>query len=171
MDGLKQAPVRVERLRNFVARLKAEKLPPGNSDSIQQVVNAAIEEFQQGLEDDLNTARALAAVFDLVRDINTAIDRGQFYQADAPAVLAAMEKFDAIFALLAEDDDEKLRRLGYLQVREEFSNQEIEALIDEREAERRKRNFGRADEIRLQLAGRGIILEDAKDGSVRWKRK
>jgi cysteinyl-tRNA synthetase len=171
MDGLKQAASSVERLRNFVARLKAEKLPPGNSDSIQQVVNAAIEEFQQGLEDDLNTARALAAVFDLVRDINTAIDRGQFYQADAPAVLAAMDKFDAIFALLAEDDDEKLRRLGYLQVREEFSNQEIEALIGEREAERRKRNFGRADEIRLQLAGRGIILEDAKDGSVRWKKK
>ncbi len=171
MDGLKQAASSVERLRNFVARLKAEKLPQGNSSSIQEVVNAAIEEFQQGLEDDLNTARALAAVFDLVRDINTAIDRGQFYQADSPAVLAAMDKFDAIFALLVEDDDEKLRRLGYLQVREELSNQEIEALIGEREAERRKRNFTRADEIRQQLAGRGIILEDVRDGSVRWKKK
>ncbi|MGH9705106.1 MAG: CysS/YqeB C-terminal domain-containing protein, partial [Candidatus Acidiferrales bacterium] len=113
----------------------------------------------------------LAAVFDLVRDVNTAIDRGQFHENDAPLVLAAMQNFDSIFALLTDDDDEKLRRLGFLQTREELTNQEIESLIAERESERRKRNFQRADDIRRQLAGRGIILEDVRDGSVRWKKK
>jgi cysteinyl-tRNA synthetase len=171
MDGLKQAASSVERLRNFIVRLKTEKFSPGNSNSIQELVNAAIEEFQNGLEDDLNTARALASVFDLVRDVNTAIDRGQFHQGDAPPALAAMEKFDAIFALLTDDDEEKLRRLGFLKAGPELSNQEIESLIGEREAERRKRNFQRSDEIRQQLAGHGIILEDVRDGSVRWKKK
>jgi cysteinyl-tRNA synthetase len=171
MDGLKQAASSVERLRNFVVRLKSEKFSPGNSNSLQELENAAIEEFQKGLEDDLNTARALAAVFDLVRGVNTAIDRGQFHQGDAPPVLAAMEKFDAIFALLTDDDEEKLRRLGFLKAGPELTNQEIEALISEREAERRKRNFKRSDEIRQQLAGRGIILEDVRDGTVRWKKK
>ena len=75
MDGLKQAASSVERLRNFVLRLKTEKFSAGNSSSIQVSINAAVEEFQKGLEDDLNAARALAAVFDLVRDVNTAIDR------------------------------------------------------------------------------------------------
>ena len=82
-----------------------------------------------------------------------------------------MQKFDAIFAVLTDDDDEKLRRLGYLGIRDEFTSHEIESLIAERELERRKRNFTRADEIRQQLAGRGIILEDFRDGSVRWKKK
>ena len=82
-----------------------------------------------------------------------------------------MQSFDAIFALLNDDDDEKLRRLGFLKARDELTNQEIESLISEREAERRKRNFQRSDEIRQQLAGRGIILEDVRDGSVRWKKK
>jgi cysteinyl-tRNA synthetase len=82
-----------------------------------------------------------------------------------------MEKFDAIFALLTDDDEEKLRRLGFLKAGPELTNQEIEALISEREAERRKRNFKRSDEIRQQLAGRGIILEDVRDGTVRWKKK
>jgi cysteinyl-tRNA synthetase len=169
-DGLVQAASSVERLRNFVARLRTEKFRPGAHDAVAARVRRAEEEFERGLEDDLNTAVALAAIFDLVRELNTAADRGELGAGDAPAALAAMEKFDRIFAVLADDDAEKLRALG-ITAEAGMSEDEIERLVAERQAARKRRDFKRADEIRAQLAGRGIILEDTKDGSVRWKRK
>ena len=171
MDGLTQAASSVERLRNFVARLKAEKFVPGQSEAIATLARAAEEEFEKGLEDDLNTAVALAAIFDLVRDVNTAIDRGQFRQGDAPVVLAAVQKFDRIFALLTDDDAEKLRAMGFETGQAELSDAEVEALAAERQTARQRRDYQSADRIRHQLAERGIILEDTRDGGVRWKRK
>ncbi len=171
MDGLTQAASSVERLRNFVTRLKTEKFSAGQSEAIAVLARAAEEEFEKGLEDDLNTAVALAAIFDLVRDVNTAIDRGQFRQGDAPAVLAAAEKFDRIFALLIDDDAEKLRAMGFETQQAEASDSEIEALVAQRQAARQRRDYQSADRLRQQLAERGIILEDTRDGRVRWKRK
>jgi len=171
MDGLTQAASSVERLRNFVARLKAEKFVPGQTEAIATLARAAEEEFEKGLEDDLNTAVALAAIFDLVRDVNTAIDRGQFRQGDAPVVLAAVQKFDRIFALLTDDDAEKLRAMGFETGQAELSDAEVEALAAERQTARQRRDYQSADRIRHQLAERGIILEDTRDGGVHWKRK
>ena len=131
----------------------------------------AREEFDEGLADDLNTAQALAAIFDLVRDVNIAIDRGEFLQGDAAPVLAALESFDAIFAVLHDDDAEKLRSLGLGQDSAGPSEAEIDALVAERQAARKRRDFAASDRIRDQLAERGIILEDSRDGGVRWKRK
>ncbi len=112
-DGLTQARNSVERLRNFVARLKTTQFPAGsNAETVKRIETAEIE-FDAGLADDINTAVALAAVFDLVRDVNTAMDRGAFLQQDAVRALVAMEKFDAILSLLADDDDEKLAKLGF----------------------------------------------------------
>ena len=115
---------------------------------------------------------ALAAVFDLVRDVNTAMDRGEFLQQDAPRVVAAMEKFDEILALLDDDDADKLAQVG-LRARRTAAcpAEQIEALIEERNAAKKRRDFKRSDEIRKHLADSGIILEDTKDGSVRWKYK
>jgi len=171
MDGLKQAESSVERLRNFVARLASEKFPAGQSEAIAPRVHKAEEDFEKGLEDDLNTAVALAAIFDLVRDVNTAIDRGDFRASDAPIVLAAMKKFDGIFALLTDDDAAKLRTVGLETAGAETSDVDIEALVAERQAARKRRDFKAADQIRQQLAERGIILEDTRDGGIRWKRK
>ena len=112
VDGLRQATSSIERLRNFVSRLESEKFPAGETPAMAAVVRGAAEDFEKGLEDDLNTAQALAAVFDLVRDVNTAIDRGDFRQGDAPGVLAALQRFDRVLAVLTDDDDEKLRALG-----------------------------------------------------------
>ncbi len=131
----------------------------------------ALEEFDCGLADDLNTAQALAAIFDLVRDVNTAMDRGEFRQGDAAPVLAALESFDAIFAVLHDDDGEKLRALGLAPDSPPLSDAEIEALVAERQAARKRRDFAASDRIRDQLAERGVILEDSRDGGVRWKRK
>src|SRR6202451_4125333 len=112
-DSLKQAESSVARLRNFVSRLKVEQFAAGSSPEIRKRAERAETEFDAGLADDLNTAIALAAVFDLVRDINTAMDRGDFRQQDAPRVIAAMEKVDGILAVLVEEDDQKLDRLGF----------------------------------------------------------
>ncbi len=131
----------------------------------------AQEDFDRGLADDLNTAQALAAIFDLVRDVNTAMDRGEFRQGDAAPILAALESFDAIFAVLQDDDGEKLRALGLAPDSPPLSDAEIEALVAERQAARKRRDFAASDRLRDQLAERGVILEDSRDGGVRWKRK
>src|SRR6202142_2351308 len=170
-DGLTQAENSVERLRNFYSRLKTERFGVGPNPKIGERAAKAEADFDAGLSDDLNTALALAAVFDLVRDVNTAMDRGEFLQQDAPRVVAAMEKFDAILALLNDDDAEKLAVLGFGPARPRISAAEVEALIEERLAAKKRRDFKRSDEIRQQLTDSGIIVEDTKDGSVRWKYK
>ena len=111
-DSLVGAASSVERLRTFAARVGSGKFPVGTSPDMATRVSKALEEFDRGLSDDLNTAQALAAIFDLVRDVNISMDRGEFRQADAAPVLVALESFDAIFAVLKDDDAEKLRALG-----------------------------------------------------------
>jgi len=170
-ESLQQAASSVERLRNFVARLKTEKFPPGSSAGTAERAEKAGADFEAGLEDDLNTAVALAATFDVVRDINTAMDRGEFRQGDVPLVLRVMEKFDSIFALLTDDDAKKMRALGFEAAGAALTDAEIEALVAERQAARKRRDFATADWLRQQLAERGIILEDTRDGGVRWKPK
>ena len=170
-DSLKQAANSVARLRNFVTRLKTEQFAAGSNPQIAKRAAQAQADFDAGLADDLNTAHALAAIFDLVRDVNTAMDRGEFLQQDAPAVLATMEKFDAILAVLADDDAEKLRALGFGSGPARWTPEKIEQLIAERNAAKKRRDFKRSDEIRQQLADSGIILEDTRDGTVRWKYK
>jgi cysteinyl-tRNA synthetase len=170
-ESLQGAASSVERLRTFAARIRSGKFPEGTSTSIAERIAKSREEFDSGLADDLNTAQALAAIFDLVRDVNTAMDRGEFRQGDAAAVLAALEAFDAIFAVLRDDDAEKLRALGLASDSPSLDDAEIEALVAERQAARKRRDFGASDRIRDQLAERGIILEDSRDGGIRWKRK
>ncbi|HEV2387323.1 MAG TPA: cysteine--tRNA ligase [Candidatus Acidoferrales bacterium] len=169
-DGLTQAASSVDRLRNFVARLKSERLPAAGG-SFAARIDQAEQGFEAGLADDLNTAQALAAIFNLVRDVNIAIDRGEFPAGDAPRALAAIERFDAIFAVVTDDDARKLRELGYPGEAEPPADADIEALVGQRNDARRQRDFQAADRIREELAVRGIILEDLKDGTVRWKRK
>jgi cysteinyl-tRNA synthetase len=170
-ESLQAAASSVERLRNFSSRLHTEKFPEGSSSAILERAAKAKDEFDSGLADDLNTAQALAAIFDLVRDVNTAIDRGEFRQGDAAPVLEAMEKFDAIFAILRDDDADKLKALGIEVGAATLSDADVEALIAERQAARKRRDFAASDRIRDQLAERGIIVEDSRDGGARWKRK
>ncbi len=170
-ESLQGAASSVDRLRNFVSRLSAEKFPKGSSPAIAERAVRAKDEFDRGLADDLNTAQALAAIFDLVRDANTEMDRGEFRQGDVAPVLEVMEAFDAIFAVLRDDDAEKLHSLGIGQAAATLSDAEVEALVAERQAARKRRDFAASDRIRDQLAERGIILEDSRDGGVRWKRK
>lgn len=170
-EGLLQARNSTERLRNFVTRLKAEQFPAGSNPDIEKAIATAENDFDAGLSDDINTAMGLAAVFDLVREANTAMDRGAFLQQNAPRAIAAMEKFDSVLALLTDDDEEKLRKLGFGGAKERMGSDEVDRLIAERVAAKKRRDFARSDEIRQKLADSGIVLEDMKDGSIRWKYK
>ena len=177
-DGLHQATQSVERLRNFRLRLRTEKVPPGNTPAMAERAARSRQEFDQALDDDVNTAEALAAVFDLVRDVNSAMDGGKFRQGDVAPVEGVLARFDSIFAVLADDDRRKLAALkDKLEVpalmpngAPAASDEEVEALLAERARARAHRDFARADQIRLELDQRGIIVEDTK-GGVRWKRK
>jgi cysteinyl-tRNA synthetase len=181
--GLEQAAQSVERLRTFKARLEMAKLAPGKNEKIQALAADTEREMRAGMEDDLNTARSLGAMFDMVREANTAADRGELRQDDKGPLLAALRQFDEVFSVLKDDDAEKLARAmewakshGKLSeaeaslIADRMSDDEVNRLIDERTAAKKARDFARADAIRAQLTEAGIIVEDTKDG-IRWKRK
>ncbi len=190
-EGLLAETGAVERLRTFHQRLNNTKWPesaaqPGvtSNDTIVLAASAAKEKFRAALANDLNTAEARAAIFDLVRTVNAAADAGSLLKKDVTAVLDALADFDKVFAVLEDNDAQWTRfalewaeREGRLdeaspEVRAQLSlsDGQIEALIEERNQARRARNFARGDAIRKELLEKGILLEDSKEG-VRWKRK
>jgi cysteinyl-tRNA synthetase len=180
-DGLKQAAHSVERLRTFHARMSMSQLPAGTNPAAQEAAAKAKQEMRAGLEDDLNTARAAAAIFDMVREANILADRGEMREGDKPPLLEALRQFNEIFAVLQDDDAEKTKlalewakshgiavETGAAQ--SGLSDDEVNRLIEERNAARKARDFARSDALRKQLADAGIVVEDTKDG-IRWKRK
>jgi len=159
MEGLRAAATALDRLRNYRLRLETAKFPEGESVALSELAQAARRRFDEALDDDLNTAEALGAVFEFVRETNTAMDAGQFLAGNAAPARQLLDHFDAIFDVLRPSG-----RQGGL------SDAEIDALAAERNQAKKARNFQRADEIRRTLAEQGVILEDTRDGT-RWKRK
>src|SRR5438477_1711723 len=170
-DGLTQATNSVERIRNFADRLRQGKFPAGSPSGMKERAAKALNDFDAGLADDLNTAVALAAAFDFVREANIAMDGNGFGQEDVAGAQDFLRAFDQVFAVVQDNDAEKLKELGFGAAEARISNAEVDAKVAERQAARQRRDFAKSDEIRKELAECGIILEDSKDGSVRWKRK
>ncbi len=154
LDGSEQT---IERLRDFKKRLQESVLPDGINTDLETKVRGYLGDFEAAMDDNLNTSAALAALHNLVREVNTAIAHETLCTEDRSFILHSLDKFDQVLGIFGE-------------MKEEFLDAEIEALIEERQEARRNRNFPRSDEIRDALLEKGIVLEDTKDG-VRWKRK
>jgi cysteinyl-tRNA synthetase len=186
-DGLKQAAVSVDRLRNFRLRLHKGNFAAGSTAEIQSLATDTIARTRAALEDDLNTAQAQAAIFEMVRQANTAFDNGSLKKEDVPPLLDALAKFDEIFAVLEDDDAPKMKKViewAQTEGREndisnelreavrsgQLSDAEIEAKIAEMKTARTARDFKKSDSIRAELGDAGILVEITKDG-IRWRRK
>jgi len=183
-DGLKQMASNVDKLRNFELRLKTGQFPTGGDSTLAQ---ETMDRMTAALDDDLNTAQAQAAIFEMVRKANVMIDAGQIRKDNVAPLLAALQQFDEIFAVLRDDDGPKMKAIlewAKADGREKDISQElldavgtqslsdadIEKKIAEMEGARRARNFQASDAIRAELTSAGLLVEITKDG-VRWRRK
>ena len=201
-DGLVESTSAIDRLRTFARRLHAasqsatgstastenSQLSPGtgatSASDLQHLLQTKHDAYHAALSNDLNTAEARAAIFDVVRAVNIALDNGTVSAADLEATRALLQDFDAVFDVLT-DRDAATTRAAIDWARSEgreasiapellsnlsLSDEDIERLIAERNDARKRRNFARGDAIRNELLEKGILLEDTKTG-VTWKRK
>jgi cysteinyl-tRNA synthetase len=159
--SLSEKEASLGRLTDFLSRVE-RVTSPGTHPEVSARVGEATQAFADAMQDDLNTAAAIGAMFELVRSLNAAIDAGQLGRGDVPGVRAAFEAFDRVLGILslrrAEDEQPPIPVA------------DIDRLLDERRAARLRRDFAAADRIRDDLAVQGVLLEDSP-GGTRWKRK
>jgi cysteinyl-tRNA synthetase len=154
--SLEDARSALERLELFMLRLGEPAEGNEGSEKGRELVDAYRADFAASMDDDLNTAGALGALFTLIREANSAIDANLLTAADRQAILAAIRETDVVLDLLPRN--------------EAIVDAEVEAMIEARQAARARRDFKESDRLRDELLGRGIILEDTPHG-VRWRRK
>ena len=183
-EGLAAETGAVERLRTFYARLCSSATTADENVPLAMETERCREAFREALANDLNTAIARGAIFDMVRAGNAALDAGTLGAVNVRQMLGVLRDFDSVFAVLEDHDAEWTKfalewaeREGRLNeaspellAQNSLTDEQIQALVDERTQAKKSRNFARADQIRNELAEKGILLEDSKDG-VRWKRK
>ncbi len=157
-EALRGAAKTVESLRDFRSRLARTRTEAGSNPELRSAAARALEEFEAGMDDDLNTAVALAAVHSLSREVNRALDTCGVRADDQRDILELVARFDSVLNIFGTGREEELL------------DAEIQRLIEERQDARHRRDFARADQIRDELTARGITLEDTRDG-VRWKRR
>ncbi len=186
-DGLTAAASSVEKLRNFRFRLTSSQFQPGSNPAISALAAETGERVTAALSDDLNTAEAQGAIFEMLRKSNTALDTGEVKQEDARALLATLDRFDAIFAVLKDDDQPKMKtvldwakaegrekeispELQTIAGSDQLMDEQVQQRVKEMEEARKVRNFQLADKIRAETIAAGILIENTKDG-IRWRRK
>jgi len=185
-EGLQQAAASVERLRNFRLRLSGS-FPEGSSLAITSLAEQTSKRLRESLDDDLNTAQAQAAIFDMVRTANAAIDAAEMRKDDVPPLLTALDQFDEIFSVLKDDDTQKMQHtlewaksdgrekdispaLIDIVLSAALSDEQINQKVEQMKAARAAKKYAESDAIRAELTAASIIVEQAKQG-VRWRRK
>jgi cysteinyl-tRNA synthetase len=186
-DGLKSAASSVEKLRNFKFRLTSTQFPAGANPAMAQLASETTTRMTSALDDDLNTAEAQAAVFDMVRKANAAFDASDVRKEDVACLLSALDNFDEIFDVLKDDDQPKMKAIldwARAEGREQdispelmefagsaqLSDEQVNQKLAEMQAARNARKFKESDTLRAELLAAGIIVENTKDGA-RWRRK
>ena len=154
-ESLAAATAAVDRLDAAVAALGAYRQDGPDDADLGGLLATADTAFGDALDDDLNVSAALAVVFDLVRELNRRIDARALSTADAERALGTLRSFDEVLAVLPAAEDEL--------------DDETRALLDARVAARASRDWAASDRLRDELAGRGIAVEDTRDGQ-RWRR-
>jgi cysteinyl-tRNA synthetase len=154
-DGLEAAKNGLQRLYDFVDNLN---LMQGGKDNpeVEEILQKARKDFEEALDDDLNTSEALGVLFTLVKEINRLMDEKKISKPGALKTLDLVNSFDSVFGILKR---EKLTL-----------DDEVKALIDKRIQARKEKNFQLADQIRKGLEDRGIVLEDTAEGT-KWKKR
>ena len=152
-NGLERILNATDNLKHLIASVAAEEMSAEEKEAFSKT-DAYVEEFEKAMDDDFNTADAIAAIFELVKLANVTAESGS--KAYAQQLLDIIVQLCDILGIITEK-------------KEELLDDDIEALIEERQAARKAKNFARADEIRDLLADKGIILEDTRAG-VKWKR-
>jgi len=150
--GLEAAKSSLQRIWDFMQKLD-EVNGKGDAELVDKAINKAKKDFDDALNDDLEISKALAAVFEFIKEINIAINT--LNKDDAAKIKEFMTDLDKV--------------LGFIVVKKEKISEDIQKLVDEREAARKAKDFKKADEIRDKLKDMGIVLEDTPQG-VRWKK-
>ena len=151
-DGLRGAAKAIERLRNFGRRLDGTFAAP-HSEASTGMFETALAQYRSALDDDLNTAGALGAVFEYIRSAHAAMDQGAFGPRNAGEGRRLLAEFDAVFDVMEPASLERL------------ASERIDALVRERAAARKARDFARADAIRNSLTESGVALRDTPNGT------
>ena len=153
-NGLERIITAAENLKYLAANAKTEEMTEAEDTQFQDT-EKFVTAFETAMEDDFNTADAIAAIFELVKFANTTADIESSRVYDS-ALLERIQHLSDVLGIIVVKEEELLA-------------EDIEALIEERQAARKAKNFQRADEIRNELLEKGIILEDTREG-VKWKR-
>jgi cysteinyl-tRNA synthetase len=156
--GLRQIEHSIQRVKDFIHELNSRRFPDGINQNVTSLIDRSLKRFTGGLSDDLNISIAISSFFEMIKKINILISENRFRTKDKETVFEAVNKMDSVLGILDDMTEEAL-------------SQDIESKITERQKARQEKNFQRADQIRNELLEKGIVLEDMKDGTVRWKRK
>jgi len=164
--GLEQANQSIERIKEFLFRLRSMTVPPESSSAIRSTFEEAQSGLDEGMDDDLNTAVALAAMFDLIRAANIALDQGELGQDIRADIESWFVDIDRRLGIVPEFEESAEKTGSGASVKDD----EVEPLIAARNQARRSRDFQSADQIRKQLLEMGVVIEDTRDGT-RWRYK
>ena len=156
LEGLEQATAALQRVNDFVIRLREVPANAPANPQLSERAKQALAEFEAGLADDVNTSAALASVFELVKETNPLLEQNKVGSQNRDEILKFLSAANQVFDVFQVEE-------------QRLEDQEVARLIEERREARFRRDFKRADEIRRLLAERGVALEDTKEGT-RWKR-
>ncbi len=155
-QSLEAAAAAVERINNAVRILEDYRQDRADDETLSRSLVDARAAFAAGLEDDLNISEALAATFDLVRELNSRVAARSLSTADAQRAAATIRELDTVLGVLEDDTDDE-------------PPPDLAELLEARAQARADRDWARSDELRDALAEAGIVVEDTPDGQ-RWRK-